>query len=453
MKVYPTENYYYFGFFHNGIRYAGNIRLDASNRDDGKVDVRVFRGYLAVVRGRRGQVPRARCIARRDASRRSSRCVYRVTYQGKSVIFALNDLRGVKPPPARSGRTRSISGRSSMNSRSSSICVFNTKLKVFHYVLDESGTVPDQFFSPKKRERILVGKRTGFAFYQDHRLNRKILIGAFEGNMRANNYFDGPFDQLPDNFIEGEALRDAILAVRPQLKGEIDRFGASPDGSIRFISGRICRTGRCSDLDPIDACAAKKQKQPDYYRCFVTDDESGGMVAPKRGKSGQRQSSNTMDWDDEGIVLGVRRHGEANAIVEVMTRAHGRHLGLVRGGAGSRMRPVLQPGNTVRVTWRARLDEHLGHYTVEGLRLRAARADDRGACGLRRDASRGAVPAAARARSARGGARHARRDPRSSGGSRGRGGADRALRVADAGRTRLRARSRGSAPRPARPRT
>jgi DNA repair protein RecO (recombination protein O) len=70
-------------------------------------------------------------------------------------------------------------------------------------------------------------------------------------------------------------------------------------------------------------------------------------------------------------VLGTRRHGEANAILEVMTRAHGRHLGLVRGGAGTRMRPVLQPGNVVRVTWRARLDEHLGHYVVEGLRLRA----------------------------------------------------------------------------------
>src|SRR5256885_16840200 len=80
-----------------------------------------------------------------------------------------------------------------------------------------------------------------------------------------------------------------------------------------------------------------------------------------------------MDWTDEGIVLGVRRHGEANAILEVMTRAHGRHLGLVRGGAGSRMRPVLQPGNVVRVTWRARLDEHLGHYVGEGLRLRARR--------------------------------------------------------------------------------
>lgn len=77
-----------------------------------------------------------------------------------------------------------------------------------------------------------------------------------------------------------------------------------------------------------------------------------------------------MEWTDEGIVLGVRRHGEANAILELMTRAHGRHLGLVRGGGGSRMRPVLQPGNSVRAVWRARLDEHLGYFTVEGLHLR-----------------------------------------------------------------------------------
>ena len=79
-----------------------------------------------------------------------------------------------------------------------------------------------------------------------------------------------------------------------------------------------------------------------------------------------------MQWTDEGIVLGVKRHGEASAILELMTREHGRHLGLVRGGAGSRMRPILQPGNRVSATWRARLDEHLGNYTVEGLELAAA---------------------------------------------------------------------------------
>jgi DNA repair protein RecO (recombination protein O) len=79
-----------------------------------------------------------------------------------------------------------------------------------------------------------------------------------------------------------------------------------------------------------------------------------------------------MQWTDEGIVLGVRRHGEASGILELMTRAHGRHLGLVRGAFGGRLKPVLQPGNTVSATWRARLDEHLGNYAVEGLKLRAA---------------------------------------------------------------------------------
>jgi DNA repair protein RecO (recombination protein O) len=79
-----------------------------------------------------------------------------------------------------------------------------------------------------------------------------------------------------------------------------------------------------------------------------------------------------MQWSDEGIVLGSRRHGEGNAILELMTRTRGRHLGLVRGGAGSRLRPVLQPGNAVGCTWRARLDEHLGHYAIEPLDARAA---------------------------------------------------------------------------------
>ncbi|RAI44258.1 DNA repair protein RecO [Rhodoplanes roseus] len=78
-----------------------------------------------------------------------------------------------------------------------------------------------------------------------------------------------------------------------------------------------------------------------------------------------------MQWSEEGIVLGVRRHGETSAIVELMTRERGRHLGLVRGGAGPRLQAVLQPGNRVAATWRARLDEHLGNYSVEGVRLRA----------------------------------------------------------------------------------
>lgn len=80
-----------------------------------------------------------------------------------------------------------------------------------------------------------------------------------------------------------------------------------------------------------------------------------------------------MHWSDEGIVLGARSHGESSVILELMTREHGRHAGLVHGGRSRRMAPVLQAGNTVAATWRARLDEHIGHYSVEAETLRSAR--------------------------------------------------------------------------------
>ncbi len=79
-----------------------------------------------------------------------------------------------------------------------------------------------------------------------------------------------------------------------------------------------------------------------------------------------------MHWNDEGVVLSARPHGETSVIVELLTRDHGRHLGIVRGGRSRTQRPVLQPGNLVRAEWRARLDEHLGNYTLEAVNLRAA---------------------------------------------------------------------------------
>ena len=80
-----------------------------------------------------------------------------------------------------------------------------------------------------------------------------------------------------------------------------------------------------------------------------------------------------MEWRDEGIILGTRKHGETSCIVELMTREHGRHLGLVRGGRSRKMQPMLQPGNHADVIWRARLDEHLGMMQVEPISFAAAR--------------------------------------------------------------------------------
>ena len=79
-----------------------------------------------------------------------------------------------------------------------------------------------------------------------------------------------------------------------------------------------------------------------------------------------------MEWTDQGIVLSARRHGEGAAIVALLTREHGRHAGLVPGGASRRTRGVYEAGNLVQATWRARLSEHLGHFACELLESRAA---------------------------------------------------------------------------------
>ncbi|MEM9472228.1 MAG: DNA repair protein RecO [Pseudomonadota bacterium] len=76
-----------------------------------------------------------------------------------------------------------------------------------------------------------------------------------------------------------------------------------------------------------------------------------------------------MEWQGDGLILNTRRHGENSAIIDVLTREKGRHSGLVRGGRSRTMRPVLQAGNLVHVVWRARLEDHLGAFTVDPHRM------------------------------------------------------------------------------------
>lgn len=91
-----------------------------------------------------------------------------------------------------------------------------------------------------------------------------------------------------------------------------------------------------------------------------------------------------MNWQGEAIILGVRKHGETSAIIDVFSFDRGRHSGLVRGGISRKLRPVLQPGNTVLLEWRARMEDHLGYFTVEPVDMRAAQLldDPLSLCGL-----------------------------------------------------------------------
>jgi hypothetical protein len=269
VKVYPTENYYYFRFISDGVPYSGSIRFDMMDRDKGKAHF----GYFQRLTPWRDEARVEKYVVL-DASKgvnveRLDRFLYRVTYGGKSVVFALNDLSQVRPPPGVLGEDETYLGPSFDESGFRFFLVFNSKLKIFHFILDETTRVPDDLVPAPHNDRILLGTRTGFAFYRDHGRSRKIMIGAYFDNSWLNNYFDGPFDQLPENFIEGDALRDAIIAADPSVKGKIDRLGHYLHEEGRYLINPFRLYRKVSDLDAIDKCARSREKQPTYYRCFV----------------------------------------------------------------------------------------------------------------------------------------------------------------------------------------
>ncbi len=270
VKVYPTENYYYFRFIHNSTPYSGNIRIERSADD--KVSLH-FAYYETESEWRPAAAVKHVTFdaAQGVTLEKVERFVYRVSYGGKSVVFTLNDLSQVKPPAGALAPDERFIGPVFDDSGIRFFLVYNSKLKVFHYILDETIKVAEVFFSYQGTDRILIGKRTGFAYYRDHKLDRKILIGVQETNVRLNTYFDGPFDQLPDAFIQGEALRDAIVETRPDLRGKIDRLGNFAGGEMRFSIDPYLPYFELSELDAFHKCASRKVKDPTYYNCFVAE--------------------------------------------------------------------------------------------------------------------------------------------------------------------------------------
>lgn len=287
VNVYPTESYYYYTFHHRGVPYAGNIRLDAKDRDEGKVHFAYFEDYRDWTEA---QPIQYQALGASDGVtvEKVDRLAYRVSYEGKQVVFRLNDLSGVVPPKNVLGPGEKYLGPVFDESGVRFFLIFNPQLKIFHFVLDETVPVSDPLRPSASADRILIGVRTGFAYFRDLRLDRKILIGVYEGNSRINNQFDGPFDQLPDSFIEGNELRDAILAVDPSLAGRIDRFGGSPDGSGRFLIAPYLHYGAQQQLDVFQACATDERvPHAAYYQCFVIDLDgyASGALTPQALKN------------------------------------------------------------------------------------------------------------------------------------------------------------------------
>ncbi len=268
VMVYPTENYYYFNFIHGGMKYNGNLRLDASDRDAGTVHF----AYFTANNDWGGNLRRIiKTYSLKDGVKVEAveKLKYRVTFRERSVLFKLNDLAQVQPPTDIMVAGETFIGPVFDESALQFFLIYNRPVKIFHYVLNQLKRVPDILVADKMRPRIKVAQRSGFAFYQDHIKDRLILIGVYEHNAALNNYFDGPFDQLPDNFIKGDMLKEALIDQSPGRAGTIDRYGKAPDGNRRIsISPYLDYLSR-DELYGFDDCAQKYKNTPgEYYSCF-----------------------------------------------------------------------------------------------------------------------------------------------------------------------------------------
>ncbi len=269
-KIYPTENYYYFTFHHGGLVYGGNLRLDASDRDQGFVH---FAYSPEHVFWREPEIPTYRKLGAADGVRveRVSPLTYDVAFRGRTVRFEINDLSGVRPPANVVAPGETYIGPVFDESGIQFYLMFNPAEKVFLYVLNEQAPVPEVFDATKISPRITIGRRTSYAFYADDRLPRKILIGVYEGNTILNNIYDGPFDQLPDNTLEGDVLKNAILSILPDYANKIDRFGSMADGSERYAISPYLYYETEDDFSIIlDCLKDPKRQQEAYYGCFET---------------------------------------------------------------------------------------------------------------------------------------------------------------------------------------
>lgn len=292
VTVYPTENYYYFWFTYQGIKYAGNIRFDIADRDKGLVHFNYFKDFTDWQRDENGYS--ADLGAKEGVTVKAvGKLSYEVSYQNKRVRFDLNDLSGVKPPKTAIREGETYIGPVFDESGIKFFLLFNDSQKTFHFVLDETGPVADQFDTVKDADRITVGIRTGFAFYADRFADRRILVGVAQKNTAVNNYLDGPFDQLPDNFLEGDVLKKAILAASPDLEEEIDRFGNFPGGDRRYLIAPYLQYETVDDLSIISQCAADEEL-PVYYKCF--DFTNSGP--PDDGYDDENSDTENGDEDD-----------------------------------------------------------------------------------------------------------------------------------------------------------
>jgi hypothetical protein len=270
VTVYPTENYYYWSFFANGRPYWGNFRLDVRDRDKGIVHI----GYFEYDENAKFQDYEGgdKALSEQDgvSVQKLERFSYAIAYKGKTVTFRLNDA-GMAPPKRAKLRPEEIFvGPVFDESGVRLYLIFNNTENRFHYLLNEE--VPAAESHAQRNEHVTIGRRTGYAYYVDKDQDRKVLIGVYGPNARRNNYYDGPFDQLPDNYADETRIRELLERAYPQVKGKINQFGQFiDDEGVRVTPWAYYTYSSEEELDFVSVCLRARLPKPKFYACITPD--------------------------------------------------------------------------------------------------------------------------------------------------------------------------------------
>lgn len=269
VTIFPSENIYYLKFTVLGKIYYGTITMYVADREKGIL------GFAFV--NREEQKSRQKHFPMKggfyDFSSKDGLVMtkkddftYSVTYMGKTVVFHLfND--GIKPPQKAKLRPDEVFvGPTFDESGLRFFLVFNKTISKLYWVLNEDGFVPETFY--KFSDNVVIGDRTEFAFYNDRENHRKIMIGVEGENVLQNNWYDGPFDQLPDNYVKTGQLKvqEYLEKHYPYYKGQIDKYGnfLNKKGSRIAVAPYIVYFSQ-NDLKFVDSLKALNMETSVFY--------------------------------------------------------------------------------------------------------------------------------------------------------------------------------------------
>lgn len=243
VMVHPTENYFYWRLTADGREIRGNLRPASGLREKGVVsfayaewlefpDEKLEAGKLSIAR--RLGAEEGVTVKCPDAFTCDISC------EGKTVRFRLHQIPQVPPPAGVLDESERFVARTWDESGLPFYLSYHPASKSFFWILNEEKRVAETF--TELAPDIHVGRRTGFVFWTDAaHASRKILSGVREASVRRNDYYDGPFDQLADNYAAQVPLRESIEDAWPSLKGEIDLYGYYTTGPDK--GDRVALTG------------------------------------------------------------------------------------------------------------------------------------------------------------------------------------------------------------------